>query len=61
MDYVVSFDDGSEKASISFNVCDYAKRTHPDGKRDYANLLLGDAANGSYKHLSSSNIEDVKV
>lgn len=61
MDYMVQFDDGQEKASIAFNVCDFAKRKHPDNKPDFANLLLGDAASGAYKHLTSDNIEDVKV
>lgn len=55
---MVQFDNGSEKASIAFNICDHAKRVHPDGKRDFANLLVGQ---DKYKHLTSDNIEDVHV
>lgn len=32
-----------------------------DGKKDFANVLIGDEATGTMKHLSNDNIEDVKV
>jgi hypothetical protein len=58
----VDFDDGTEKGTIAFNVCDYAHRMPTDGKKDFANLLIVAEGNaGGYRHLTSTNIEDVKV
>jgi hypothetical protein len=40
-DYEVKFSDGTDEASIAFNVCDHTKREAHDGQEDFANMLLG--------------------
>ena len=58
---MVLYNDGEEERSIAFNVCDHAEREPSDGKNDFANILSGGKNTGDYKHLTSSDIADVKV
>ena len=49
---------GKGNVSIHFNLCDFTKRTCPDGFADFANVIN---ENNTCSHMSSNKLSDVVV